>query len=107
MSSLTNSTTNRISSSFNQPTFSTSDDTATLPNTGDNVTPAGLTTMGLAAGTGTSNAECDAKRSISAKLDEHYANFYALNRSLPVPPPPPLAIGASNDAFSFMPNATG
>ncbi|CAF1670151.1 unnamed protein product, partial [Adineta ricciae] len=84
MSSLTNSTTNRISSSSNNPAFITNNDTTNLTNPSESPVQSTLTSMGLAAATAshTSNVESDSKR----KLDDPYANFYALNRTLPPPP---------------------
>jgi hypothetical protein len=128
MSSLTNNTTNRISSSSNNTIFSqpssfinnnensnTTTDTntsSTTPNT------LGLTAMGLAPITAnntsnSSNTECDLKRNISSKLDDHYASFYALNRTLPPPPPttgtsPFNIINQSpNNNLQFVTNPTG
>ncbi|UJR23713.1 hypothetical protein I4U23_026694 [Adineta vaga] len=85
MSSLTNSTTNRISSSSNNPTFIINNDTTNSTNTIDSSLSPNLTTMGLAAATANniSNIESDSKRNLSSKFDDHYTNFYALNRTLP------------------------
>ncbi|CAF4741377.1 unnamed protein product, partial [Rotaria magnacalcarata] len=68
----------------------------------------GLTGMGLAAGTvnnassNSSNTECDSKRNLSSKLDDHYASFYALNRTLPPPPLPPPASSAGASPFNII-----
>jgi len=123
MSSLTNNTPNRISSSsnntiFSQPSSFTNNNNNENPNTTTDTstssTTLGLTTMGLAAVTAnnSSNTECDLKRNISSKIDDHYANFYALNRTLPPPPPPPSSTGTSpfniiNQSSQFVTNSTG
>lgn len=83
MSSLTNNTTNRISSLTNNTIFSQSSFINDNDTGNTTTTTLGLTSMGLAAGT--ANAECDSKRNLSSKVDDHYASFYALNRTLPPP----------------------
>ncbi|CAF1348803.1 unnamed protein product [Rotaria magnacalcarata] len=138
MSTLTNNNRNRISSSSNNTTFSqssspfinnnetnnTTNDADILSSTTSTSTTLGLTGMGLAAGTvnnassNSSNTECDSKRNLSSKLDDHYASFYALNRTLPPPPLPPPASSAgaspfniinqsSNNNLQFVTNSTG
>ncbi|CAF1073770.1 unnamed protein product [Adineta steineri] len=129
MSSLTNNTTNRILSSSNNTTFSQSssssssspfinnNDTSNITNNTDTSTSTlGLTAMGLAAVTAnnTSITECDSKRNISSKLDDPYASFYALNRTLPPPHPPtgtsPFNIinqSSNNNNLQFNTNPTG
>ncbi len=121
MSSLTNNTTNRISSSSNNTTFSQSssfinnNDTSNITNNTDtsSTTTLGLTTMGLAAVTANnpSNIECDSKRNLSSKLDDQYASFYALNRTLPPPTgTSPFNIinqSSNNNNLQFVTNSTG
>lgn len=97
MSSLTNNTPNRISSSTNNTIFSQPSSSSSFINDNDNsntttttatTTTLGLTAMGLAAATAnhsSTNNECDSKRNLSSKVDDHYASFYALNRTLPPP----------------------
>ena len=86
MSSLTNNTANRISSSsnntiFSQPSsFINNNDTSstTTDNDTSSSTTLGHTGMGLAAVTANNNSsstECDSKRNVSSKLDDHYTNF--------------------------------
>ena len=117
MSSLTNNTTNRISSSSNNTIFS---QPSAFINDNDNPTNAspttlGLTTMGLAAGTAnnpnnSSNPDCDLKRNQSSKSDDHYANFYAINRTLPPPPgtsPFNIINQSSNNNLQFVTSPTG
>jgi hypothetical protein len=125
MSSLTNNTTNRISSSSNNTIFSqpssfinnnnNENPNTTTDNNTSSSTTLGLTAMGLAAVTANntsnaSNTECDLKRNISSKLDDHYASFYGLNRTLPPPPPPPTGTSSfniTNQSSQFTTNPTG
>jgi hypothetical protein len=124
MSSLTNNNTNRISSSSNNTIFpqpssfiNNNENPNTTTDSNTSSTTLGLTAMGLAAVTGnnTSNSssiECDSKRNLSSKLDDHYASFYALNRTFPPPPPSgtsPFNIinQSSNNNLQFIPNPTG
>ncbi|CAF0743821.1 unnamed protein product [Rotaria sordida] len=137
MSTLTNNTRNRISSSSNNTNFSQPSSSSTFINNNENPnttndtdisssttststsTTLGLTAMGLAAVTAnnissnSSNTECDSKRNVSSKLDDHYTSFYALNRTLPPPPPTsgtsPFNIinQSSNNNLQFVTNPTG
>ena len=125
MSSLTNNTTNRISSSSNNTIFSQSSsfinnndnhpNTTTITDTSTSSSSSSSTTMGLAATTAnnpinSSNTECDSKRNVPSKLDDHYASFYALNRTLPPPTetsPFNIMNSSSNNNLQFIPNPTG
>ncbi len=117
MSSLTNNTTNRISSSSNNTIFSQPSSFINENNNNNNnsntdtTTTLGLAAMGLAATTANvSNTECDLKRNLSSKPDDHYASFYALNRTLPPPTgtsPFNIINQSPNNNLQFTPNPTG
>lgn len=113
MSSLTNNTTNRISSSTNNTIFSQSSFINDNDNPNTTTTTLGLTAMGLAAATAnnTTNTECDLKRNLSSKIDDHYASFYALNRTLPPPtgttPFNLINQSSNNNLHQFVTHPTG
>jgi hypothetical protein len=122
MSSLPNNTTNRISSSSNNTIFSQTSSFINENNNNNNsntdtstTTTLSLAAMGLAATTAnntgnSSSTECDLKRNLSSKPDDHYASFYALNRTLPPPTgtsPFNLINQSSNNNLQFPTNPTG
>jgi hypothetical protein len=113
MSSLTNNTTNRISSSSNNTIFSSPSSSSFINenNNNNNSNTDTTTAMGLAAATANvSNTECDLKRNLSSKPDDHYASFYALNRTLPPPTgtsPFNIINQSSNNNLQFTSNPTG
>lgn len=134
MSSLTNNTTNRISSSSittsnttysqSSTSFNTNTNTSNTTNDCDGSIPSSSprsitpTNNTLAL---TDNTDYNSKGNTSASFklplnsaDDHYANFYALNRTLTQPIPPPsstspfnLISASSTNNLQFVSNPTG
>jgi hypothetical protein len=74
----------------------------------------GIATTNLAAATANNttnsdNTECDSKRNVSTPFklhsntsDDHYASFYALNRTLPQSFPPPSSTPTGTSPFNII-----
>jgi hypothetical protein len=125
-----------LSSFTNNTNNSTNDcDASSSSSSSTTTTMLGLTAMGLAATSlatmpnnnntiNSNNTECDSKRHITSSsipfklhsntTDDPYASFYALNRTLPQPPPVPtgtspfnLISQSPNNNLQFVSNPTG
>jgi hypothetical protein len=111
------------SSSFNNNNNNTANTTndcdTSLLSSSSTTSTLGLAAMGLAAASlaavtannaiNSDNTECDSKRNVSTPFklhsntsDDHYASFYALNRTLPQSFPPPSSTPTGTSPFNII-----
>ncbi len=115
----------------NNTANTTNDGDASISSSSTTTSTLGLTAMGIAATnlaaatanntTNSDNTECDSKRNVSTPFklhsntsDDHYASFYALNRTFPPPCSTPTGTSSfniishsPNNNLQFISNPTG